>query len=292
MVRTLLALVIFITQTSFGLNVMAATETTQSTQVVQQAGLELGATFEGRAVLGEPIFVLLSVRNVGEKPITLQNLTIEAMGLLSRVYNKSCNVSFSEQTIQPQKGINRTCSLSAARVPAEIFLYRQDRFRILASVKIASYQDPLPMALNLQLAMPEFSVVYGALVGTLLLVMFSTSFSYLQTFPRAPKDLSTLKSQAATYLARLPIRLLLSTAEMVLRAIQGGVVAIILIVLSRTTTEIGAPIAVRVDDFWGGLLVGIFSVPLASWLATKLAYEEREQPSSAGDSGNQESKTS
>lgn len=248
----------------------AATDMAQATQVVQQGGLELGATFEKPMVLGEPIVVLLSIRNVGTSTMTLQNLKLEPIGLLSNVYTKSCMVSLSDQTIRSQESVNRTCLLPAGPVPAEVFLYSQNRYRALANVKVASRQDPLPMVLNLRLAMPELAVIFGAFVGTMLLVLFSTSFSFLQTLPQAPVDLSTLKKQTLTYLARLPIRVVLSAVEMVLRAVQGGVVAIILIVLSRSTIEIGAPIAVNVDDFWGGLLVGIFSVPLASWLATKM----------------------
>lgn len=253
----------------------AASGATQTSQDVQQGVLELDATFEGRAVLGEPVLVLLSVRNVGTSPLTVQSLKLQAVGLLSRIYTQPCDETFSEQTIQPQQRVNGTCSLVSMGIPKEIFLYRQDRYQVLAKVKVASRTDPLPMTLTIRLAMPESSVIYGALIGAMLLVIFSTSFSYLQTLPEAPKDFSDLKNQAATYLARLPIRFLLSAVEMLLRAIQGGVVAIILIVFSRTTTEISAPIAVRVDDFWGGLLVGIFSVPLARWLATKLESSEK-----------------
>lgn len=246
--------------------------------------LEVGVTPDGRAVFGESVFFIVSVRNAGTSPVTLRQVALKPVGLLGNVYSQfDCKAKFGNRLLAATQTVSVVCELKAGRVPLVVFLNREGQYRLVADVMIAALDDPIPSSpLSVKLDMPEIAVVYGALVGSILLVMFSTAYSYLRSLPEVPSDMSALKSQVTSFLLRFPIRLVLAMVEMTLRTVQGAVVAIILIVMTRTTTDIGAPIAVRVDDFWGGLVVGIFSVPLANWLADKLALATATRAKGAG----------
>jgi len=254
-----------------------------ATSEVAEVKLEVGVTPDGRAVIGESVFFIISVRNAGTETVTLREAVLKPVGLLGKVYDESeCKATFRGKTVPATQTASVVCELPAKPVPLRVFLNREGQYRLIANVTIASLNDPLSSPLSVKLNAPEIAVVYGALFGSILLVMFSTAYSYLRWLPEVPSDVSALKSQATSFLLRFPIRLVLATIEMTLRAVQGAVVAIILIVMTRTTTDIGAPIAVRVDDFWGGLVVGIFSVPLANWLADKLALATATRAKGAG----------
>jgi len=255
-----------------------------ATSGVAEVKLEVGVTPDGRAVIGESVFFIISVRNAGTSPVTLRQVALKPVGLLGNVYSQfDCMAKFRNRLLAATQTVSVVCELKARRVPLVVFLNREGQYRLVADVMIAALDDPIPSSpLSVKLDMPEIAVVYGALVGSILLVMFSTAYSYLRSLPEVPSDMSALKSQVTSFLLRFPIRLVLAMIEMTLRTVQGAVVAIILIVMTRTTTDIGAPIAVRVDDFWGGLVVGIFSVPLANWLADKLALATATRAKGAG----------
>lgn len=54
-------------------------------------------------------------------------------------------------------------------------------------------------------------------------------------------------------------------------SLLGGACALVLIVTAQSTEGFSPPISVRIQDFWGGVVVGLLSVPLAKWLRDKLA---------------------
>lgn len=245
--------------------------------LLEASGLEVLLNYEGRMVLGEPIVVVANVRNAGTKPVTVQSVEVSASGSLAGTYPQPCQMTFSEQTLRPDERTASTCTLVPSQVKLSGLLFRQEQYQLIARIKVAARADPIPLPTSVKMAMPETSVVYGALAGVLLLVLFTSSYSYLAALPKAPEDLQTLRRNALGYLARLPIQFVLSLAELAIRAVQGAVVAIILIVLTRTTTDLQTPIVVKVEDFFGGLLVGIFSVPLSAWVATKVGLRDGGQ---------------
>ena len=46
------------------------------------------------------------------------------------------------------------------------------------------------------------------------------------------------------------------------RALLGGLTALVLIVVAKGTEGLQPPISVRIQDFWGGMMIGILSTPL------------------------------
>jgi len=50
----------------------------------------------------------------------------------------------------------------------------------------------------------------------------------------------------------------------------GSVSATAFILIAQNMSSLDAPVSIDVRDFWGGVLVGLFSLPLARWLNEKL----------------------
>jgi hypothetical protein len=53
-------------------------------------------------------------------------------------------------------------------------------------------------------------------------------------------------------------------------SLLGGVTAMVLIILAKSSEGFEPPISVNVRDFWGGLLIGLLSVRLSKWVKDKL----------------------
>jgi len=50
----------------------------------------------------------------------------------------------------------------------------------------------------------------------------------------------------------------------------GGLCAIILILVAGISEGGQPPIAISIEDFWGGVIVGLFSLPIATWIVDKV----------------------
>lgn len=61
---------------------------------------------------------------------------------------------------------------------------------------------------------------------------------------------------------------------MALKLIYGGVIAVILLLVAENT-KLSLPISIQVSGFVGGVLVGLFSIPLGDWLAKNLGLSEK-----------------
>ena len=49
--------------------------------------------------------------------------------------------------------------------------------------------------------------------------------------------------------------------------------AIVALLLGKTTQGVGSPVSLSVEDFAGGVLIGLFSYPLASWISSTLKLD-------------------
>lgn len=118
-------------------------------------------------------------------------------------------------------------------------------------------------------AAPKEAVVLGGFLGTVGLALL------LALQARSSREVTTFESWAAVgaEAKRLPLRalgLIPFAWDVLLKSMLGGVCAMVLIVLAETTEGAASPLSLRVQDFWGGVLVGLFSVPLAQWMVGRL----------------------
>jgi len=119
---------------------------------------------------------------------------------------------------------------------------------------------------------PKTHVIAGGFFGAILWALFLTLTA--QPVASERKPVAGWRSLRNRAFARLPDRfaaLGFGTARVIQRAIIGSITALVLIVLAKSTEGFEPPISIRIQDFWGGMMIGILSTPLAKWLREKLS---------------------
>jgi hypothetical protein len=118
---------------------------------------------------------------------------------------------------------------------------------------------------------PLDAVFVGGLVGAFLLAMF------IAVKDRAHAPVPMLEISTWVQVRSVVKGLVLWVIQVVprlwrllLQTVTGGICALILILLAQGTEGMNPPIAIKIQDFWGGVVVGLFSIPLSRWLWTKL----------------------
>ena len=61
--------------------------------------------------------------------------------------------------------------------------------------------------------------------------------------------------------------------------------AIIALLFGKTTQGAGSPVSLIVVDFAGGIMIGLFSYPLASWISSALKLDDLVTPKQKRNGG-------
>lgn len=124
---------------------------------------------------------------------------------------------------------------------------------------------------DIDFASSKLTIIFGGFAGALLLSFFMAMSTPVQV-PRLEGNV-TWRSLILDILKSTPrmthhlYYLFRRTAR---QALLGSACALVLIVTAQSTDGFAPPISIRIQDFWGGLVIGLLSVPLAKWLRTKL----------------------
>jgi len=125
---------------------------------------------------------------------------------------------------------------------------------------------------------PMLSVVLGGILGAGLWTLFLPISTPLPPAPVQPiENWGVLRRRVWAVLPQLLLRWCAFIAGFIRSTVLGGATALVLIILAKTTEGLDTPIALQVQDLWGGLLVGIFSAPLAKWIRRKVEKVMSEQ---------------
>ncbi len=108
---------------------------------------------------------------------------------------------------------------------------------------------------------PLVSLIWGGIVGSLLLAAFVGTYRLV----REPRDKR--------------VRLLV---QILFLAGAGAVCAVIALILLRRLQGVELPVNVTVADFYGGVVIGLFSFKIGDWLYVRLFGEGQQKPDSAG----------
>ncbi|MGH8051275.1 MAG: hypothetical protein ACREPB_11500 [Arenimonas sp.] len=118
---------------------------------------------------------------------------------------------------------------------------------------------------------PMLSVILGGLLGAGLWTLFlPISVPFPTIAPQQIDSWKTLWSRALDAIPQLVLRWITFGTSFMRSTLLGGATALVLIILAKTTEGLDTPIALQVQDLWGGLLVGIFSTPLSKWIRKKV----------------------
>jgi hypothetical protein len=129
--------------------------------------------------------------------------------------------------------------------------------------------------LDIPFVAPRLAIVYGGLAGAFLLALFSLVRAEVGDESPVPQNAGgPCAIQAANsmrIICSLVIAPLAAARRVLILTLLGGICALVLILLVQATEGTAPPISIKVQDFWGGVVIGLFSLPLSRWLAEQLS---------------------
>lgn len=227
--------------------------------------------------------------------IQLEQVRIHPKGTLAAIYRSTETIpkdlleegespiaqgaicKFSDQSPRPGIPFVATCELESLENgwnqwfdPTVLIDSGRQRFEVEIALRdgpgaITTYHE----IGTIEFVSPKAAVVLGGFIGALIL-------SFL-TFVARPTGSAPTLTSWKEFWGRLWKASPQNTAslgfaawDIVRRALLGGVTAMVLIILAKSSEGFEAPISLQIQDFWGGLLVGLVSVNLANWVLKKL----------------------
>ena len=201
-----------------------------------------------------------------------------AVGALRVDYADKAECSFQEQGMRDGQSIAVPCILypkvdkiANRLVPGLSAIFARTAI-LHAEVNYRQSDKPYTASIATRIAIipPIVAVFYGGMVGALLLALFRALAPFhgalLTTVGRTQLSRHELL-QSLYQKASLVFRVVLITFAWV---VLGGVCAIMIIILTKASTGELSPIKIEINDFIGGVLVGLLSFPVVSWLQKRL----------------------
>jgi hypothetical protein len=138
------------------------------------------------------------------------------------------------------------------------FQPRAYEFLVIVNYRIATLgKSSVQKAITLDVEAPMSSLIWGGIIGSLLLAIFLSAYKYLR----------------ATEANKLKAILV----EAVKLFTTGAITALILVILIYRYKEIELPINITVNDFYGGVVLGLFTYTLGDWLYKKLREGKQKE---------------
>jgi hypothetical protein len=199
----------------------------------------------------------------------------------SDVTGRTCRIEGSLQ-LQKDSAFIATCELAVARtvrhqLQGPVVLARPGRNKVL--IEITAIQEakrvPYHQELTLPFISPTSAIFMGGLAGAFLLALFA---AIRERAEKAITPISLSSDSVKTIgldILSWTLNLIPRIWRMALQTVIGGICAIILILIAQATDGLEPPISIRIQDFWGGVVVGLFSAPLSRWISGRLESLEK-----------------
>lgn len=246
-----------------------------------------GATIEvqnaGLIAYGDPIFI--SVRITPLDDLNIESISLLPQGQLAGLYGSEVKDKNGEPTSKwpcavgilfRPKGVPFSVSCEIRPVfglrdylDPRVILLPSSKHKILVRVTQVEGAEPVEHFEEVFAdVMPtKASVMVGALIGALVLSIFFATY-------RDPSAPALTWKEFFPRLVSLPLKVI----DAIRSAVLAAICALILILLADVSEGGQPPISLHVQDFWGGVIVGLFSVPLARWIATRLTTADNAPP--------------
>lgn len=231
----------------------ASAETLETTAASTTTAITVDA--DKTTVFGQPLQFLLMVRNNAPKDsssVTPTNIQVVPIGQLASAYDV---LEFTEGLVSlaPGQSLQLRGELKFKTDQEwQRYFHTTQAYELMVD---ATWSDNSKSGIRQPVSMlsSPLAVVTGGILGALLLTLFTHLSPLLRTQPE-----NTGKTAGA---------LLWS---MLVSSLMGAILAMMIIAITRATASATLPVAIKVDDFVGGLMVGMLSHVLIPWLAEKL----------------------
>lgn len=209
---------------------------------------------------------------------SLKTVEMHPKGILEKLYGQgACLTSINEAIAGIPLLV--TCRLSAASTGLSnwntaLLTSARQQFEINILIRKGAQEEDTITFYEFgaaEFVSPMFSVILGGVLGAGLWALFLPMSVPRPDIPVLElKSWKLLSAHAWESAPQLAIRWGLFLITLVQSTVLGGVTALVLIILARTSAGLDTPIALQVNDIWGGLLIGIFSTPLSKWIRSKV----------------------
>lgn len=218
--------------------------------------------------------------------LSLVSVEVKPGGLLAPEYEDAARCIFQTRGLY-----------TGQRVEAPCFLYpRENAIRkkllpglgpvfarsLLLEAKVKTIQDDNPYDWNtvarVRVLPPLVAVFYGGIAGALMLAVFRGLAPFRHGVPRRPLVMPGSWREFWHGLVPRAFAVARVLALSFAWGVLGGISAIMIIILTKASTGELSPIQVEINDFVGGVLVGLLSFPVVNWLEKRLLASE-ENPS-------------
>lgn len=222
--------------------------------------------------VGQPIFVEFVFRNTSNVDLQFQSMSIQVDSVAKERFDSGsteCQLQhYGEVVIRQGATLQQGCrfQMKPFAIGWSVADWRDHLFatdiRYVVNADIISVGN-FRYYPSTTIRADELSIFVGGVFGALLLAFFA----WIQKLIGEP--------EAREHWGR-------SLGFTALLGIRGGIMAIIALLIGKTTQGVGSPVALTVVDFAGGLMVGIFSYPLASWMASTLKIQGVKNSAESG----------
>jgi hypothetical protein len=221
---------------------------------------------------GGPIYVTVTLKNVSANSRVVDNLTIRLESGADGRFDgaDACNLAvegtvtllpnetFSQVCRFPQQTTSATEAKDATKPGWVNQKWWQSFFaadlRPSVTVKVAEVGEATFFTKPVSIKSPEWTIFVGGVIGAMMLAIFVAAERILKN----PDERE-----------QWPQTLWVTTVM----GLRGGLMAVVALLLGKTTQGAGSPISLSVEDFAGGVLIGLFSYPLASWISSTLKLD-------------------
>jgi hypothetical protein len=122
---------------------------------------------------------------------------------------------------------------------------------------------------TLDFVSPKVAVVLGGFFGAFLYTLIALCMVPVGD-PPLIKGWRDMIRRSWAQLPQTLLSLLYFLWRVARSSLLGGVTAMVLIILAKSSEGFEPPISLHIQDFWGGLLIGLLSVHLSKWVKDKL----------------------
>lgn len=225
--------------------------------------------------IGQPMFVTVVLKNTSAIDLELKSLNIKIDAVSAdRFIDPMCPIQ-QRGEIRIDKGLSyqQTCRFDMHPTRFQDGFLSWQRALLNADIRLSITALPVSLGSapkdrkelgtyhyfpSVPIRASEVSIFLGGMVGAMMLAVFV----WIEQILKSPR---TRGAWLRTFSK--------SFVTMALMGFRGGLMAIIALLLGQTTQGPGSPVNLTVTDFTGGILVGLFSYPLAAWVASTLKIE-------------------
>ncbi|NYE24529.1 hypothetical protein [Pigmentiphaga litoralis] len=229
-------------------------------------GVQVTLSMDETDYIPGPISGRIIVKNTRNERLTISDWNVYIIGSLSSLYSQS-KITTGEIKVEPNSAYTLDVYLRPGRKPTmfEHITFRSGPTKM--TVNLIYFADGMKSgqtnySLQAELKTSPFYTIAGGFFGALLLIVFVIVSKIIYV---------AQKNELTALISKLPFLCVKWFIVSIAYAVNGLIVTILLITLSAGLMAFQLPISFKLQDFSGGLIVGLFSITLGKFLADKLA---------------------